>query len=88
MTSEEIVLAKKAFEAYARQREVTIKHYHANNSRFVDQGFTNAIWKSGQPISYCAAYVHHQNGKTEKMIRDFSGSTRKQLLHASSRWPK
>jgi hypothetical protein len=32
--------------------------------------------------------AHFQNGIAKKMIRDLQESTRKQLLHAKSRWPK
>eukprot|EP00957_Ditylum_brightwellii_P164750 12543706-Ditylum_brightwellii.AAC.2 len=77
MTSEENALAKKAFKAYSRQREVTIKHYYTDNGRFVDQGFTKIIRKLEQTISYCTAYAHHQHGEAEKMIRDLSENTRK-----------
>ena len=37
-SSEETVQAKAAFEAYARDHGVTIKHYHADNGRFADNG--------------------------------------------------
>eukprot|EP00957_Ditylum_brightwellii_P009259 700633-Ditylum_brightwellii.AAC.1 len=36
LTSEETVAAKAAFEAFARENGVLIRHYHADNSRFAD----------------------------------------------------
>jgi hypothetical protein len=43
-SSAETVKAKRAFfELYARERGVTIRHYHADNGRFVDNASKNAL---------------------------------------------
>ena len=38
-SAEETVDAKRAFEAFAKERGLTIKHYHANNGIFASNGF-------------------------------------------------
>jgi hypothetical protein len=88
LTSKETVEAKHAFEAFARSFGIRILHYHADNGRFADNLFLKDVETSGQTISFCGVNAHFQNGIAEKMIRDLQESTRKQLLHAKSRWPK
>ena len=87
LTLEETIFAKHAFQAYARNYGVIIKHYHADNGRFADKQFLTAVKKDQQTISFCAAYVHFQNGKAEKRIRDLQDRTRRVLLHSVARWP-
>ena len=41
ITSDETGQAKIAFERYAQERGVQIRHYHADNGRFADKGFIN-----------------------------------------------
>ena len=86
--SEEIVEAKRAFEAYARDHGVNIEHYHADNGRFADNLFVQSIRENKQTISYCSVNAHHQNGRAEKRIRDLKVVARTQLLHTISRWPQ
>ena len=38
-TAEETMKAKHAFEKYAAEHGVSIKHYHCNNGRFTDNLF-------------------------------------------------
>ena len=70
LTSEETVDAKRAFETYARNRGVSIRHYHCDNGRFADNAFIKDVDEKGQTISFCAAYAHLQNGRAEKRLRD------------------
>jgi hypothetical protein len=88
ISSDEMVEAKQAFEAYARSHGVTIKHYHADNGHFADHAFMQSVAKSGQTISFCRVKAHFQNGIAEKCIRDLSEQAHKQLLHAKARWPE
>jgi hypothetical protein len=67
---------------------VRIKHYHADNGRFADNGFMNAVKKQQQTISFCGVNVHFQNGIAEKIILDLQEQAHTMLLHAKSRWPK
>ena len=87
LTSEETVQGKVAFEKYCEARGVTVKHYHADNGRFADNGFVNHIIKNQQSISYCGVNAHFQNGMAEKRIRDLQDQTTTMLLHAESKWP-
>jgi hypothetical protein len=82
-----MVEAKRAFEAYAKKNNVSVKHYHADNGRFADNEFIKSVNSSVQTISYCGVNAHFQNGIAEKRIRDLQEQARKQLLHAKSRWP-
>ena len=43
LTSEETVDAKRAFETYARNRGVSIRHYHCDNGRFADNAFIKDV---------------------------------------------
>ncbi len=87
-TSEETVEAKEAFERFAATHGVTIQHYHADNGRFADNLFREAVQQSGQSITYCGVGAHHQNGIAERRIRDLTEHSRTMLLHAQHRWPK
>ena len=88
MTSEETLLAKKAFEAHCCNNGVKVKHYHGDNGRFADNMWLKDVEEQGQTISYCGVNAHYQNGIAEKRIRDLTERARKMLLHAKSRWPE
>jgi hypothetical protein len=60
-TSTETLKAKRAFELFARDCGVRIKHYHADNRRFVDN-----MWKNALGITYCGVNAHWQNGVAEQ----------------------
>ena len=76
LTVEDTIKAKAAFEAYSLSHGVKIKHYHADNGRFADRKFLEAVEAENQTISFCAAYAHHQNGKEEKRNRDLQEQVR------------
>ncbi len=78
-TSEEIVEVKKAFKCVASTHGVTIEHYHANNGCFVDNLLCEAIQHSGQSITYCGIWAHHQNGIAEWRICDLMKHARTML---------
>jgi hypothetical protein len=88
LISVDTVEAKEAFEAFARNMGVRIQHYHADNGRFSDNGFMNAVNKQQQNIYFCGVNAHFQNGLAYKIIRDLPEQARTMLLHAKSRWPK
>jgi len=87
LSLEETVNAKLAFERFAAEHGVTIKHYHCDNGRFADNAFKQSCEQSGQRLTFCGVNAHFQNGIAERAIRDLSESARKQLLHARHRWP-
>ncbi len=82
-TSEETVEAKEAFERFASTHGVTIEHYHADNGRFADNLFREAVQQSGQSITYCGVGAHHQNGIAERRICDLTEHARTMLLHGA-----
>ena len=43
-----------------------VKHYHAYNGRFADNGFIDAINTKYQKITFCGVGAHHQNGIIEE----------------------
>ena len=82
----ETLEAKRAFEAFAKSHGVTIKHYHADNGRFVERTFMDHCVENGQTISFCGVNAHWQNGIAEKRIRDLQDQARTMLVHAKYRW--
>ena len=82
LTSDESVKGKLAFEAFSRSMGVKISAYQTDNGRFADNLFLDSIAKSGQTNTSCGVGSHHQNGKSEKKIRDLRDSSRKMLLHS------
>ena len=87
LSSEETVKGKEAFETYARAHGVHVKHYHADNGRFKDRGFTKSLEENKQTITYAGVGAHHQNGIAEKRIGDLQRKATTLLLHAQRRWP-
>lgn len=86
--AEETVQAKLAFETIAANNSIKIQHYHADNGRFAETKFREAINKSRQTISFCGVNAHFQNGVAERKIRDLQEHARTMLIHATKRWPK
>ena len=39
-----------------------VKHYHADNGSFAENGFVDAINEKYQKITFCGFGAHHQNG--------------------------
>ena len=87
-TADETLEAKSAFESYAAEMGVVIKHYHADNGRFAEAAFMDHVKASGQTITFCGVGAHHQNGVAEHRICDITEHARTMLLHAAHRWPK
>ena len=87
LSGDETVEAKQAFERFAAQHGVHVSHYHADNGRFADLKFMEAVKTSHQTLSFCGVGAHHQNGIAERRIRDITETSRTMLLHAQHRWP-
>ncbi|WP_317203594.1 hypothetical protein, partial [Janthinobacterium sp.] len=87
-SAEETVLAKEAFERYAASHGVAVTHYHADNGRFADNKFRQAVNQvRGQTLSFCGVNAHFQNGVAERRIRELQDHARTMLIHSSKRWP-
>ena len=55
----ETLLSKSAMEKSMTQAGQTIKHYHAENGRFADNGFIDAVNGKYQNITFCGVGAHH-----------------------------
>ena len=66
LSLDETLLAKTAFERHANKGGVTISSYQADNGRFADSGFQQAIKDAHQKNSFCAVGAHHQNRIAEQ----------------------
>ena len=53
VTLDETVLANETMEKVMAQAGRYVKHYHADNGRFVDNGFINTINTKDQKITFC-----------------------------------
>jgi hypothetical protein len=85
---EETLAAKQAFERYAKDHEVNVRHYRADNGRFAEQLFRDEIANCGQKITFCGVNAHHQNGVIERHIQTLTTGSRTLLLHAKRFWPE
>ena len=87
LTSAENVESKKAFEDYTGKDVNVVRHYHAENDRFVNNTLLKAVAGAGQTISYCSFNAHFQNGVAEKRISNLQDQACKQLLNVKALWP-
>ena len=87
LTLDETLLAKTSFERHANKGGVNIESYRADNGRFADSGFQQAVKDCNQKITYCAVGAHHQNGIVERRIKELTLISRTLLLHAKRHWP-
>ena len=88
LTLDETLLAKEALEKLMAQAGRTIKHYHADNGRFADNGFIDAVNENNQRITFCGVGAHHQNGIIENKNKMLTLGARTLLLHGMRMWPQ
>ena len=69
LSLDKTLLTKTAFERHANEEGVTISSYQADNRRFADSGFQQAIKDAYQKITFYAVGAHHQNGIAERRIK-------------------
>ena len=88
-TAEETFLAKQAFEQFAANCGITqIKAYHADNGIFKANQWVQECQTNGQPLMFAGVKAHHQNGITERRIRELQELTRMMLIFTNRRWLK
>ena len=85
--ADKTIEAKMAFERFAAERGIDVRHYHADNGIFASNGFREAVKQGGQTISFCGVGAHHQNGIAERRIQDLTQTARSLLAHAAHRNP-
>ncbi len=88
LTLDETIPAKHGYERYLSLLGIKSKGYHANNSRFADNGFWDDCLDNDQSITFCGVGGHHQNGIAERKIKDLTLGARTILLHAKQMLPE
>ena len=87
LDGDQTLAAKDQFENHAATCGVTIKSYRADNGRFAEKSFRDAVRAARQTIDFCAVGAHHQNGLIERHFQTMATRTRTILLHAKRHWP-
>ena len=87
LDGEQTIAAKKAFEQFLASCGVTVKAYRADNGRFAEKGFRDAVLAAHQQIDFCAVGQHNQNGIIERHFHRLTSQARTLLLHAKRHWP-
>ena len=87
LTLDETLLAKESMEKVMAQAGRYVKHYHADNGRFSDNGFINANNTKDQKITFFGVGAHHQNGIVENKNKMLTLGARTLLLHGMRMWP-
>ncbi len=81
------LLVKISFKRFASYGGVTINSYRADNGRFADAGFQQAIKDANQTITFCTVGAHNQNRIVERRIKKLTLISCTLLLHAKHHWP-
>ena len=87
LDGDQTVQAKNNFENHAQTCGVQIKLCRAENGRFAEKSFRDAVSAAQQTIDFCTVSAHHQNGLIERHFQTLATRTRTILLHAKRHWP-
>ena len=88
LNTEEKIQSKFSFEQFSTSNGVNVHAYHADNGRFAEKGFRDAVQLAGQKLTYCGVGTHNQNGIVERHIQELTMATRSLILHAQQIWPE
>ena len=88
LTAELTLAANKEFEHRCAVRGVKVEHYYADNGRFAEPAWINECKRCKQDLKFCGVGAHHQNGISERKIKDVTLISRTMLLHAIRYWPE
>ena len=86
-TQDETLDAKLSVEKMFKQHGHKIKSWHADNGRYAEKDFKEAVNFADQTITFCGVGAHHQNGIAEAAIKKDTQQARVLLLHAKRYWP-
>ena len=86
LTAESTIAVKREFEHRCAVRGVKVEHYHADNGRFAELAWINECKRCKQDLTFCGVGAHHQNGISERKIKDVTLISRTMLLHAIRYW--
>ena len=64
----------------------TVKHNQADNGRFVDNGFIDAINQKNQKINFCGVGDHQQNVIVKNKNKILTTGARALLIHGMRIW--
>ena len=73
---------KLSFASYAESSGVKIKSCRADNGKFAEKCFRDAVTQAQQTIDFCAVGALHQNGVIKTHFQILSSKARTILLHA------
>ena len=65
-SAKDTIEGKKAFEALARQHNVKVSNYHADNGIFKAHQWMQACRDGQQGMTFARDNAHHQNGHAER----------------------
>jgi transposase InsO family protein len=83
----ETISSKRRLESLARQEEISIKTYHADNSVFALNAFKEDCASLDQRYSFSGVGARHQNGIAEQNIKTVAQWARANMLHFAHHWP-
>eukprot|EP00804_Cyclotella_cryptica_P016958 CCRYP_001893-RA/>CCRYP_001893-RA protein AED:0.31 eAED:0.30 QI:0/0/0/1/0/0.33/3/0/518 len=78
---------KQPFEQSASDYDLSIKHYHTDNSVFCSDKFHSNCTTQGQKLTFSGVGAHHQNSVAEQAIGSICAMARANMLHAQLCWP-
>ena len=87
LDTDQTIQSKLSFESLVHNMGVKIQAYRADNGRFIEKGYREAVTACKQTIDYCGAGAHNQNGIIERTIGLMTNDSRTLLLGAMRRWP-
>ncbi len=74
------------FKRYAERHVVKVQAYQADNGRFAETTFVQAIKDAGQTMTFCGVNAQFQNGVAKRRIRSLQDQARTMLIHTQHRW--
>ena len=84
----ETLLAKEPTEKVMAQYGLSVKHYHADNGRFSDNGFVDTVNSKIQKLTFCGVGMYHQNGIIENKNKVLTTGAQTLLIHGIRMWPQ
>ena len=68
-------------EKFFKQHGHNIKSWHADNGRYTEKDFKEAVSFADQTINFCGVGAHHQNEIAEAAVKKGTLQARPFLLH-------
>ena len=83
----EVIDGKHTLEKFAKQFDVKIRSFRADNNPFQDAYLLQDIALQDQKITYSGASAQHQNGIAERNIGTVVNLARTCMMHLAIHWP-